>query len=189
MVEGRLPAEGPVRLGPVDLPAGRLVTAGFGSGGPVAWVTNDPLPEPGRVWDALSQASPRTGLVPFLLSGLHDDTVRPWDEEEFEDPDDPARADDLDPGDVLADMWQNRLPGPHEDTEDLAPFGRPFPGLAPEEHMALISARRLRALDSLPPSKGNRKPAAPVARIGLAAAARPGGRPVGGRLDGLHQLR
>src|SRR5581483_11853716 len=97
MTEGRLPGEGPVRLGPVALPAGRLVS-GWRDGDPVAWATIDPVPGSCRVWAALSGLHPQTGLVPVqldgLLGGLPRDGVpgaalRPWDSGEFIKPADP----------------------------------------------------------------------------------------------------
>ena len=69
VVAGRLPAEGPVRLGSVDLPPGRLIAGGAGAGY-VAWATVDPVPGSGRVWTALSELHSRTGLVPVHLDGL-----------------------------------------------------------------------------------------------------------------------
>ena len=68
MVAGRLPDEGPVRLGPVDLPPGRLIMGCVGMDH-VAWVTKDPVPGAGRVWAALSGLHPRTGLVPIQVDG------------------------------------------------------------------------------------------------------------------------
>ncbi len=70
MASNSLPPDGELRIGPVMLPAGRQIHAGYGSGGPVAWATTEPVPDAGRVWAALSAAHPDTGLVPFLLSGL-----------------------------------------------------------------------------------------------------------------------
>jgi hypothetical protein len=163
-------------LGSVALPAGRLVAAAdYGSGEPVAWATVDPVPEPGRVWDALSAVRDQTGLVPILLDGLSGETSRPWDEGEFEDPEDPRRADGLDPAAFLEVGWSGRL---SDDDDDLAaqvgPFGRAFPGLAPPElTRTVIPARRQQALDLLLPQvRARKKPHAP-ARIGLVAADRP----------------
>jgi hypothetical protein len=70
MPKGWLPGDGSVRLGPVTLPWGRLIRAHDCEGEPVAWATDDPLPDPGRVWAALSVLHPQTGLVPILLDGL-----------------------------------------------------------------------------------------------------------------------
>jgi hypothetical protein len=67
MVKRQLPDEGPARLGPVTLPAGRLIT-GYGGTDHVAWATVDPVPESGRVWAALSGLHPQTGLVPIQLA-------------------------------------------------------------------------------------------------------------------------
>jgi hypothetical protein len=88
MVRGRLPGEGPARLGPV--PPGKLI-GGHAGRDRVAWATVDPVPESGRVWAALSELHPQTGLVPIQLDGLGGDTRRPWDDGDFIEPADPAR--------------------------------------------------------------------------------------------------
>jgi hypothetical protein len=63
MAKGRLPEEdGPVRLGSVTLPAGKLIMGNLPRE-PVAWATVDPVPDSGRVWAALSELHPQTGLV------------------------------------------------------------------------------------------------------------------------------
>src|ERR1051326_851662 len=113
MVTARLPDKGPVRLGPVTLPAGRPI-AGH-DGNQVAWATVDPVPESGRVWAALSELHPRTGLVPIQLDGLDGDTRRPWDTDGFARREDPRQADGLDAGAVLAGLWRDWLPPPEED--------------------------------------------------------------------------
>ena len=174
MVRGRLPEAGTVQFGSVTLPAGGLITAEYGSGEPVAWATVDPVPEPGRVWDALSAALVQTGLVPILLDGLSGYTSRPWDQGEFEDPEDPRRADGLDPAAFLEACWSGRQSLDDEEmTYGLGPFGRAFPGLAPPELTRLLPARRQQALDLvLPQVRARKKPHAP-ARIGLVAADRP----------------
>ena len=123
MVQGRLPDEGPVQFGSVILPAGRLVM-GNQPEEPVAWATVDPVPETGRVWAALSELHPRTGLVPIQLDGLRSgslfpgdrqglpgDALRPWDNGEFSRRQDPHEADGLDAGAVLGD-WRTWLPPP-----------------------------------------------------------------------------
>jgi hypothetical protein len=116
MINGWLPDEGPVRLGPVALPPGRLITGNI-EGDHVVWATVDPVPESGRVWAALSELHPQTGLVPIQLDGLRVDTLfpsdrrglpgdalRPWDNGEFDRPEDPREADGLDAGALLRDM-------------------------------------------------------------------------------------
>src|SRR6185437_4843435 len=75
MASERLPDEGPVRLGSVDLPAGKLVKGNI-EGDHVAWATVDPVPRAGWAWAALSELHPRTGLVPILLDGLPGDSMR-----------------------------------------------------------------------------------------------------------------
>jgi hypothetical protein len=93
MAADGLPDEGELRLGPVTLPAGRLVHAG---GEAIAWATNQAVTDAGHVWAILSGLHPGTGLVPFLLEGLSADPGRPWDSGEFSIPADPAGADGLD---------------------------------------------------------------------------------------------
>ena len=82
MTDGRLPEPGVLRIGSVSLPAGKLVNAVRErprpgerySREPVAWVTVNPVPNPGQVWAALSEAHQQTGLVPILLDGLETTT-------------------------------------------------------------------------------------------------------------------
>jgi hypothetical protein len=189
MVHGRLPDEGPVKFGSVILPAGRLVM-GNQPEEPVAWATVDPVPETGRVWAALSELHPRTGLVPIQLDGLRSgslfprdrqglpgDALRPWDNGEFSRPQDPREADGLDAGEVLGDRWRSWVPGTDSDCpEDRAargPFTLEWPGLAAPERTPLTSAERRRALDVVLPRIRQAHRATPAARVGLVAAGRP----------------
>src|SRR5258708_5252199 len=168
MASNSLPPDGELRIGPVMLPAGRQIHAGYGSGGPVAWATTEPVPDAGRVWAALSAAHPDTGLVPFLLSGLGGDPWRPWDEEEFSDPEDISGLDGLTATAVLQPRWDGLVPDEDEDWDEeevragLGPFSRTFPGLAPAEDTPLSAQQLDAVLGSLHPK-----------RIGLAAAGRP----------------
>jgi hypothetical protein len=189
MVQGRLPDEGPVQLGSVILPAGRLVM-GNQRKEPVAWATVDPVPEAGRVWAALSELHPRTGLVPIQLDGLRvdslfpgdrqglpGDALRPWDNGEFSRPADPREADRLDAGALLAGRWRDWVSWPDEDDresiERRAPFTLEWPGLAAPEHTPLTPAERQHALDYVLPRIRRAHRATPAARIGLVAAGRP----------------
>jgi Domain of unknown function (DUF4253) len=168
MVIGVLPEDGELRLGATELPQGRQVMGGFGSGQPVAWATADPVPQPGRVWAVLSQEHDDTGLIPILLSSLPGEPRRPWDEGEFTGPAGISELDPLDAGSILERIWTDALPEPGDTeeeqyfAEDRAPFDRAFPGLAPAEPSTLPSSELNEALDSLPP-----------ARIGLVPAGRP----------------
>jgi Domain of unknown function (DUF4253) len=180
IVVDQLPADGELLLAAVCLPPGRRI-AGYGSGGPVAWATTEPVPDAGRVWNALLAAHPETGLVPILLDGLPVDTLfpaeragvrrdglRPWDNGEFGERMDIGRVDALDPATVLDELWIWELPSVEEEEEipdfiqARAPFTRQFPGIAAAEHTPLPAARRQAELDSLGP-----------ARIGLVPADRP----------------
>ena len=170
-----LPEDGELQLGPVRLPAGKRVVAGYGSAGPVAWATVEPVADPGRMWRALSEVGSDTGLVPFLLAGLNETTARPWDAGEFSDPADISRLAQMDSAELLAGLWRDEFEAEDDDTgedadEDLdeefaamiAPFSSRFPGLAPASDQALPATAIEAALGALP-----------AARVGLAVASRP----------------
>jgi hypothetical protein len=180
MTGEEVPADGELQIGSVRLPAGRRVRARNGRGGPLAWATIEPVPDAGRVWAALSQAHAQSGLVPFLLAGFdHHDTARPWNSQEFRDPDDVTGLDHMDAAAVLREQWQGRTTeydsydeedeGYEEDdfaqylAETLAPFSRrQFPGLAPAEDQQLSEDR----IDTMLGGLG-------AARLGLVPASRP----------------
>jgi hypothetical protein len=187
MTKGRLPDEGPLRLGPVTLPAGRLIT-GYGVD-PVAWATVDPVPDSGRAWATLSGLHPQTGLVPVQLDGLRIDTMftrdrqglpgdalRPWDNGEFSRPEDPREADGLDAGALLENRWRGSVWPDADDPEAMeqwAPFNLEWPGLAAPERTPLTPAEQQDTLDMTLPRIRATHHATPEARIGLVAAGRP----------------
>ena len=177
MTDGRLPEPGPLRIGSASLPAGKLVNATRArprpgkrySSEPVAWVTVDPVPNPGQVWAALSEAHQQTGLVPILLDGLENhDPRRPWDTEEFGNAQDPREADTVNIAEFIEERWSGSLPSEEDMADDeetretWAPFYDRFPGLALPAQGALTLAERQQALRYKP-----------LARIGLIPAARP----------------
>ena len=185
MVTGRLPDEEAVQLGSVALPAGKLIN-GWSEGDHVAWATVDPVPDSGRVWEALSELHPQTGLVPIQLDGLRGSSrlipippggLRPWDNGEFTRPDDPREADRLDAGAVLEELWRDWVPPPDQDDpesiETRAPFTREWPGLAAPERTPLTAAERQHARDVVLPQIRQEHEATRSARIGLVAADRP----------------
>ncbi len=180
MAKGQLPGEGSVRLGPVTLPWGRLIRAHEGEGETVAWATDDPVPDAGRIWAVLSGLHPQTGLVPILLDGLEGDTRQPWDEGEFSDALNLSGIDRLDPGRVLGGLWArglDTLSGGGQENPDFArlraPFTRDFPRLAPSGGAPLTPAERQHALDVLLADMRLTSLPQPAARIGLVAADRP----------------
>ena len=162
MAADSLPEEGELRLGAVTLPAGRRIVPVEGTGEPVAWVTTQPVPDAGLAWSALSDAQQQTGLVPVLLTDSEKDEGY-----FFDGPADLAPLDHLDATEVLAGLWERRMPSDEEeDSDQLAairgPFSGQFPGLASGEDTKLSMARLYQALRSLD-----------AAPIGLVPAARP----------------
>lgn len=162
MTTDSLPEEGELRLGAVMLPAGRRVAPEGGPGEPVAWVTAEPVPDPGLAWSALSDARQQTGLVPILLT-----SDEKGENYFFYGPNDASQLDDLDAAEILAGLWERRMPSDdEEDGDHLAavrgPFSGVFPGLAPPEDTRLSMAQLHEAIRSLP-----------AAPIGLVPAARP----------------
>ena len=144
MAAASLPPEGELRLGPVALPAGKHIRAGFENAMPVAWVTHGAVPEAGRIWAALWDAEPHTGLVPFLLGTLPGDPARPWDQEEFGPPAGIGPLEIMNPAAVLEEMWEGMMPSDEEEAEPgapwaamRAPFSRYFPGLDPATDVPL----------------------------------------------------
>jgi hypothetical protein len=171
MVAALIPADGPVRLGSVQLPDGRQLSDVYADPPlPLLWATNDPVPDAPRVWRVLSSLHHETGLVPILLAflgGGHQG--RPWDAGELDIRCDLAAVDQVDAASVLAKAWASNQPHPQEyeyEPEFFAdwfpPFGSQFPGLAPGQDQALTEGELDRALSWLGP-----------ARIGLVPAARP----------------
>ena len=159
MATDTLPDEGELRLGAVMLPPGRRIVPQEGPGEPVAWVTTQPVPDPGRVWSALSDAHLETGLVPIVLTDGEKD-----DDFYFRHPSGVTELDHLDAADMLQKLWEQGVSGDwdSEKAATLAPFSSQFPGLAPAEDSRLSMAQRQQILDSLPP-----------APIGLVPAGRP----------------
>jgi len=117
MTTASLPDEGDLLLGPITLPAGKRVHAGFAPAAPVAWVTSQAVPDAGRVWAALSSGHPEYGLIPFLLGALPGDPARPWDSEEFGDPADPAQLDHMHAAEILAGLWDGEMPSEGEEAQ------------------------------------------------------------------------
>ena len=123
MATDTLPEEGELRIGAVMLPPGRWIVPQEGPGEAVAWVTTQPVPDPGRVWSALSDAHLETGLVPVVLTDGEKD-----EDFFFSAPDDLAELDHLEAASVLGI------------------------GLAPAEGGKLSMAECQQVLGSLPPA-------------------------------------
>jgi hypothetical protein len=145
MTSSTVPPDGPLRLGSVQLPAGRQISA-FESE-PLLWATVDPVPDAGRAWFALRRLRDQTGLIPILLAGLSkEEPGRPWDTDELDEPIDPRDVDALDAATVLATCWADTLEAPDEASLDpeqaraIAPFSARFPGLAPESRDRPVTA-------------------------------------------------
>jgi len=147
---GELPSAGSASVGGVALPAGHLIEVdrsyvavpNEAPPGPVAWVSDEPVPEVGPLWSDLAARFAETGLWPLVLEPPAVDDDRGWWDGEL-DPTLSRQPDELDGVDIestLSGWWSETLPSA-EELEDpefaalvddsLAPFGRTFPGLAP----------------------------------------------------------
>jgi Domain of unknown function (DUF4253) len=145
MTSSPVPPDGPLRLGPVQLPRGRQI-AGFESE-PLLWATEGPVPDAGRAWFALRRVREQTGLIPILITGLSkEEPGRPWDTGELDEPIDPRDVDTLDAATVLATCWSDSLEAPEDGEMDpdearaIAPFSARFPGLAPASRDRPVTA-------------------------------------------------
>lgn len=152
MVDGMLPEDGELQLGPVRLPSGRRFTP-YERDAPVAWVTRGAVADTGLAWSALSELHGETGLMPVVVHDDEDDL-----EDLFIDPCDVAELDLLDPAELLEARWE----GDRDEENFEAGAALPFPGLAPPTGGGLDDAARTAALRSVQP-----------ARIVLVPAARP----------------
>lgn len=75
------------------------------------WATNEPVPDPPRVWQVLTGMHPDNGLVPILLAFLGGGQEgRPWDAGELDLRCDLAAVDKLDAASVLAQAWAGKAP-------------------------------------------------------------------------------
>jgi hypothetical protein len=116
----------------------------------------------------VAERSAKSGLLPFLLSGMPGDTTRPWDTgEQVSEPEDAAAIDRMDAAGVLDGGWwavsEDELAEDEDLREMLAPFGGRFPGLAPAVEEELDPELMRRAVVQYTRD----------ARIGLVPAARP----------------
>jgi hypothetical protein len=138
---GVLPPEGDAEIEGVWLPAGRLIRPGPPRGiarigrapEPALWLSAE-FDDAPAAWLDLKDRLDGSGLVPLLLSTLEGQPDRPWAAGELS-PEDTEVVDGLDLDEVIAELWAGGVPDPDEDPDEtaelLAPFGRPFPGLAP----------------------------------------------------------
>lgn len=165
MTAFELPADGPLPLGPVQLPAGERITP-YGSQVPVAWMTTAAVPDAGLILSVLTDIGDETGgLVPILIPpGIYHHEHGA----DFGPPDESDDADRFTDAEVMAKLWGENTPSEAEYArypeyrESLEPFGRQFPGLAPAEHGRLAEGAREHALRMLP-----------EAHVGLVRARRP----------------
>jgi hypothetical protein len=155
-----LPDDGDLRLGSLRL-RGRRVGAALSSGQPVAWITEEPVPDAGSAWLAISDMAADTGLRPVL-----DVPSVPGGSpgESFHNPVDVADIGRLSAADILAGLWEEKTADGDDDLSiaQYQPFSVQFPGLAARSEKQLTRGDTLRALDSVPP-----------AYICLVAASRP----------------
>lgn len=156
-----------MRIGGILMPGRQLRAT---SGNPAAWISLNAVDNAGLIWDELGNNSAESGLQPFLLSGMHGETARPWDSgEAVTEPEDTTRIDSIDVARALEGWWNGRTPNDqdlakYEDAREMiAPFGTRFPGLAPNLEEELDPELMRRALFQYTRD----------ARVGLVPAARP----------------
>ncbi|MFG2062324.1 DUF4253 domain-containing protein [Micromonospora sp. NPDC048871] len=117
----------------VPLPPGQTVRGSEGvDDRPVLWMSEEPAPA--GLWSRLHAVHQDSGLWPVLLDGLGGDMSRPWTDGELW----PAAStpDQHDVEGVLTDRWaaltDDDSPPPADEDSLTAPYGRTWPGLAPE---------------------------------------------------------
>ena len=170
-VPRELPAAGRLRLGDVDLGAGRpaVVRGSTAVAGqeqePTLWATDREIPGAATAWRQSVDRFRDTGLWPLVLTALGGGhPSRPWDSGELR-PVPLENVDELDPTEVLAEGWADSLVpmGPDPYVEHLRPFGAQFPGLSMPLRRAGVPIEA--PVDAIAPG--------PWARIGLVPCRRP----------------
>lgn len=139
------------RMLPYALPPGSVVWPDPGytqhqtAKRPALWLSDEPVT--GELWSRLRTEHRRSGLWPLLL----DDTAQPWSAGQIA-PEPVADIANYDPAAFMAEVWADWLePLPAwDEAEELAPFGRSCPGLAPPgdlvEDPDLLADRHARIL-------------------------------------------
>lgn len=144
-----LPDDGDLRFGLLRL-RGRRVGAARSHGQPVAWVTEEPVPDAGRAWLAICDMAADTGLRP-VLDVPSAPGGRPG--ESFYNPVDVADIGRVSAAAILARLWEEKAEdGDALSTSQYQPFSGQFPGLAARSEEQLTRDDTLRALDSMPPA-------------------------------------
>lgn len=154
-----LPGAGALEFEAVRLPPGRRVGSVDFPEEPVAWITEVPVENPGRVWLALSEMATTTGLQPVLMPTreLPPGSRLPgwsWEtsyQDLFYHPVDPREVDRLDAAEILRELWGEEVDD-EVVNEQRALFTGHFPGLAPRTEEALTRAETLAALDRFDPA-------------------------------------
>lgn len=92
---------------------------------PAFWMTEKPVT--GELWARLRAEHPRSGLWPVLL----EESVQPWSAGQIA-PDTAEEIDNYNPAMFMAEVWSDWVEqAAEEQIDDLAPYGRHCPGLAP----------------------------------------------------------
>jgi hypothetical protein len=167
---GELPSGEATSVGNVGLPDGHLVEVDPSVAAvsedvparPVAWLSDELIPNVGQLWGDLAAEFPETGLWPLVVNPMVFD-AHLWSGPGLDKPS-PGELDGIDAEATLAGWWSDNMPatdeveseGP-ELAEMLAPFDATFPGLAippagderaqavalvPEGYLALIAVER-----------------------------------------------
>jgi hypothetical protein len=115
----------------VDLPPGRLIGPARSGGEHAAyWLSEGPAgPD---LWVRLRRAHARSGLWPVIAADDDGNPQVPWTAGQVS-PQPVAAIDGLDPGSVLAGLWDDYVEDCEagEEFAELQPFGEAWPGLAP----------------------------------------------------------
>ena len=157
---GALPPAAGGTIAGIALPKGSLYapepSGGSRGENPVIWASDRPLADVGTVWSHLAAAFPETGVWPVIIDASHG--FSGFDGYLMDVP----RGRHTEVLAILRRGWNDSVPVDEEDDagEEIAPFGKTFPGLAEP-----TPGERPRAIDHLVDSLGG--------HLGLVAVHRP----------------
>ena len=139
---GMLPPATGGTIAGVPLPDARLFApepeGGSRGDAPVIWASSAPVKDVASIWSLLALAFPQTGIWPFVIDASHG--FDGFDERIMDVP----RGRHTEVLTILRRGWSESVElDEDDDAEELSPFGKAFPGLAPptpSDHPASIDA-------------------------------------------------